>query len=95
MRSSFLLSAVLVSLPLAHSQPPADKGRPSTAKLGQKIPNLTFHDETDKAFSLYDIKDRKAIVIVFLSFECPVSTSYCDSLANMHNSTANRSASSA
>jgi peroxiredoxin len=82
MRSSFLLLGMLISLPIADSVRATDK-EPSTAKLGTKIPNLTFHDEAGKAFSLYDIKDRKAIVIVFLSFDCPVSTSYSDPLATI------------
>lgn len=56
---------------------------PSTANLAKKIPNLTFQDEQGKSFSLYDLKDRRAIVIVFLSFECPVSNGYTAPLANM------------
>ena len=59
-----------------------EKG-PSQARLGAKISNLTFHDEQGKSTDLYDLKDRKAIVIVFLSFECPVSNSYCALLADM------------
>ncbi len=59
-----------------------DKG-PSKAKLGAKIPNLTFRDVQGKSTNLFDLKDKKAIVIVFLSFECPVSNSYCALLADM------------
>ena len=82
MRSSMFLLVMLISLPIAGSLRTTDKS-PSTAKLGQKVANLTFHDEAGKTFSLYDVKDRKAIVIVFLSFECPVSTSYSDPLAGL------------
>ena len=56
---------------------------PSTANLGKKIANFTLADAEGKAWSLYDLKDKKAIVIVFLSFECPVSTSYAQPLADM------------
>jgi peroxiredoxin len=57
---------------------------PSKAKLGEKIPNLVFHDAAGKQHALHDLKDQKAIVVVFLSFECPVSNSYCRPLADMH-----------
>ena len=82
MRFSMFLLVMLISLPMAHSVCATDKA-PSTAELGEKVPNLIFHDEAGKAFSLYDVKDRKAIVIVFLSFDCPVSTSYSEPLAGM------------
>src|SRR3974390_1082953 len=53
------------------------------APAGKKISNLKATDNSGKVFSLYDLKDRKAIVIVFLSFDCPVSTSYSQPLADM------------
>jgi len=56
---------------------------PSTANLGKKIRNFALTDAQGKAWSLYDLKDQKAIVVVFLSFECPVSTSYSQPLADM------------
>lgn len=59
-----------------------EKG-PSRARLGTKIPNLTFQDAQGKSFALYELKDKKAIVIAFLSFECPVSNGYCPALADM------------
>src|SRR5262245_60352450 len=62
---------------------PAQDKVPSTARLQTKIPNLTFRDDQGKARSLYDLKDQKAIVIVFLSFECPVSNGYCPLLIDM------------
>ncbi len=61
----------------------AQEKTPSRAKLGSKIPNLTFQDEQGKSLALYDLKNQKAIVVVFLSFECPVSNSYCALLSDM------------
>jgi peroxiredoxin len=49
---------------------------PSQAMLGEKIPNLTFKDEKGKTYRLYELENRKAVVLVFLSFDCPVSKSY-------------------
>jgi hypothetical protein len=56
---------------------------PSAARLSKKIDNIRFTDATGKPFALYDFKDRKAIVVVFLSFDCPVSTSYSEPLADL------------
>jgi peroxiredoxin len=52
------------------------QAEPSKAKLGEKMPNLTFKDEKGKTHRLYELENKKAIAIVFLSFECPVSKSY-------------------
>lgn len=67
----------LVIAPLARAD------APSRAKLGTKIPNLTFTDASGKRLALHDLKDQKAIALVFLSFECPVSNDYCQPLADM------------
>jgi peroxiredoxin len=55
-------------------------------KLNKKIDNITLHDKVGHPRSLYDLKDKKAIVIVFLSFDCPVSTSYSSALAELAKS---------
>jgi peroxiredoxin len=52
-------------------------------KLNKKIDNITLHDKAGHPRSLYDVKDKKAIVVVFLSFDCPVSTSYSSALAEL------------
>lgn len=62
----------------------------STARLGKQIENITLKDATGKAHSLYDLKEKKAIVIVFLSFDCPVSTGYSQPLAELAKSYAER-----
>jgi peroxiredoxin len=53
------------------------------AKLGKQIDNFTLAGADGKAFALHDVKEKKAVVIVFLSFECPVSTSYSQPLADL------------
>lgn len=55
-------------------------------KLNKKIDNITLHDAAGKPRSLYDLKDKKAIVVVFLSFDCPVSTSYSSILSELAKS---------
>jgi peroxiredoxin len=55
----------------------------SVDKLNKKIDNITLKDAEGTPRSLYDVKDKKAIVVVFLSFDCPVSTSYIPVLAEL------------
>ncbi len=75
-RLPLLALTILAILPaLAAAQ------EPSRAMLGEKIPNLTFRDEKGKTHRLYELENQKAVVIVFLSFECPVSNSYVSVLS--------------
>lgn len=74
-------AALLVGLVLAG--PAASADGPSTAKVGKKIDNLTFPDAAGKAWSLHANQTAKATVLVFLSFDCPVCTSYARPLADL------------
>src|SRR5437899_3246284 len=56
---------------------------PNAAQVGKKIDNLQFTTADGKVTSLYDLKDKKAIVVVFLSFDCPVSKSYSQPLTDI------------
>jgi hypothetical protein len=56
----------------------ADEGAVPQAPVGEKIPNIAFPEGT-----LRGLAGKKASVVVFLSFECPVSTSYCAILADL------------
>jgi peroxiredoxin len=53
-------------------------------KLNKKIDNFALKSADGKVVSLHGLKDRKAVVVVFLSFECPVSTSYSPILGELH-----------
>jgi peroxiredoxin len=63
---------------------------PSLDKLGKKIENVTFTTAGSKSFALYDLKNKQAIVLVFLSFDCPVSTSYSQPLALLYETYKNK-----
>jgi peroxiredoxin len=52
-------------------------------KLGEYIKGVAFTDAGGKRHALDDLKGKKAVVVVFLSFECPVSTSYAPALADL------------
>jgi peroxiredoxin/mono/diheme cytochrome c family protein len=55
-----------------------------TDKLGKKIDEASFTGLDGKTISISSIKEKKAIVVVFLSFDCPVSNDYSTSLAALH-----------
>lgn len=59
----------------------AEEG-PSRALLGKKAPNIAL-TSTGEPQPLYEFKDKKAVVIVFLSFDCPISNSYAPALTEM------------
>ncbi len=87
MRSRVLALTVLVAacaagLWLARPHPSA-ADEVVTTRLGEKIANLAFTDAAGKTVHLHDLKDKKAIVIVFLSFECPVSKNYMQPLTDL------------
>ena len=75
--AAFALAAALLAGPASADDTP-------NAKLNQKIDNLAFKDTAGKVFNLHDFKDKKAVVVVFLSFECPVSNSYAPFLNEFH-----------
>jgi peroxiredoxin len=64
---------------------------PDVDKLNKKVA-FTLTGADGKAVSLDAFKDRKAFVVVFLSFDCPVSTSYSSTLAELHRAYGDRAA---
>jgi peroxiredoxin len=76
------LAAGLLSGPAVRAEEEPSAG----SRLGVRIANVTFKDAAGKMTSLYDLKEKKAVVVVFLSFECPNSTSYSPLLADLARS---------
>ena len=50
-----------------------------------KIENFTLPDYNGKEHSLSDYKDSKAIVIIFVATECPVSNAYNSRMEDLYN----------
>jgi peroxiredoxin len=73
-------AAVLVVVACRLDADPA----PATDRLNKKIDNFTLAAADGKVAGLHDLKDRKAVVVVFLSFDCPVSNHYATTLSEMH-----------
>jgi len=74
---------VLASFLAAFGFETAARAEEPAAKLGQKISDVKFTDAAGKGATLYDHAGKKGTVVVFVSFQCPVSTSYSSVLADM------------
>ncbi len=74
---NLLLLAVVITI-AQHAS-----GDITSALETKTIANFTVADIGGKAWSLYDQKDKKAIVLVFVSAECPMSNGYLPVLADL------------
>jgi len=51
--------------------------------IGRKIENVRLPGLDGTSTALHDLKDQKAVVVIFLSFDCPVCTSYIAKLTDL------------
>jgi peroxiredoxin len=58
-------------------------GMLSAGEPVRRVDTFTLRDPSDKAVSLADYKDRKAVVIVFIGTECTVSNAYMPRLVEL------------
>ncbi len=58
-----------------------DAGEPSTDHLGQRISDASLKGNEGQSVVLSDFRGKRGTAIVFLSFDCPVTTSSCSELA--------------
>jgi peroxiredoxin len=63
---------------------------PPLTNIGQPIDNFVLRDAAGKSHGLHDLKESKAIVVVFLSFECPMCSGYAPTLAELARTYAKR-----
>jgi peroxiredoxin len=74
----FVCSALVV---LAVALPAEPKVAP---RPGKTVKPFTLKDPDGKPWSLADVRDKKAVVVVFLGTECPVNNQYLPRLAELH-----------
>ncbi len=63
---------------------------PQQPEIGKKVPDFTLPNVTAKAdepkqIRLYDIKNKKAIVIIFIATRCPISLDYDERMVALAN----------
>jgi peroxiredoxin len=56
-----------------------------TAGTPAAIENFSLSDYNGKKISITDFKDSKAIVLMFISTQCPVSNAYNERMASLYN----------
>jgi peroxiredoxin len=54
------------------------------AQPGKTVKAFTLKDSAGKSWSLADVRDRKAVVVLFLGTECPINNQYLPRLAELH-----------
>ncbi|MCX7875086.1 MAG: redoxin domain-containing protein, partial [Melioribacteraceae bacterium] len=69
----FLVSIILFSISLNY------------ASENSKVENFKLKDYNGKEFQLTDFKGAKAIVIMFIATQCPVSNDYNSRMAELYN----------
>jgi peroxiredoxin len=74
------LPIALCILPLIAFVSAADK---APEKLGQKVENFALKDSDDREWSLADVREKKAVVILFVGTECPINNAYMPKLAEL------------
>src|SRR3954453_19714875 len=81
------LFAVLTALALVA---PSRADKADVDKLNKKVDPFSLKTADDKTFSLADLKEKKAVVVLFLSFDCPVSNGYSPTLIELHKAYAGK-----
>jgi peroxiredoxin len=84
MRTRLLLLPAVLCAALFFARVVRGEDKPPT-NLGKKVADFTLTDPRDQSrVSLSQFKDRKALVIIFLGTECPISNAYVPRLAELH-----------
>jgi peroxiredoxin len=83
---------LLLALVLAPAALPTFRaaGAPGRDRLNEKVEPFTLHDAAGRPWTLDRDRGKQATVVVFLSFDCPVCTSYLAPLAELHRAYAGR-----
>ncbi len=91
--AALLGSMALVALGLraeeaAKSSPAPDKNRalhdrPAADLLGRRVPSFALKDAAGEMRSLADYSDKRAVVLVFVSTECPIANEYLPVIADL------------
>lgn len=59
-------------------------------KIGEKMANFTLPDTSGNQHSLYDLKGKKAVAVIFIATQCPYSNAFNHVMANLAREYAGR-----
>jgi peroxiredoxin len=63
---------------------PAEPAAPVPPQIGAKVTDFALKDTTGRRHALSAYRGKKAVLIVFVGTECPISNLYLSTLAEMH-----------
>ena len=84
-RIAFVVLTAFAALPLMHLGRPAAKEpapekpaakQAAPAIIGRRVPNFVLKNAAGETQSLADYSEKRAVVLVFVSTECPVANEY-------------------
>jgi peroxiredoxin len=79
-----VLLAPFCCLALLFSPLTLAKADTASSGIGKQVAGFTLKDTQGHNISLKDFKDKKAVVVVFIGTECPISNAFLPSLAQLH-----------
>ncbi len=85
----FLLTAALVALATSFAHVPQSFGAEPFAKpsspgaIGHRVPNVVLNGVDGKPRALDDFADKRAILLIFVTTECPIANRYLPVLAQL------------
>jgi peroxiredoxin len=80
-----ILPILLILMVLLGREAVAGEDKP-VVKLDEKVPNFTLKDYSGKEHSLYDYLKSKAVVVMFIATQCPVSNAYNERMVDLYKS---------
>jgi peroxiredoxin/mono/diheme cytochrome c family protein len=81
-------SAVLACLTIPSFS--AMRADSTSRDVGRKVPNFQLRDARGHTVSLGDFRDKKAVVVIFIGTECPISNGFLPRLQELHREFAPR-----
>jgi peroxiredoxin len=81
----FVISLIVWSFNVADCSAPESKGSEIGESSSSAYSDFTLKDYHDKEHSLSDFKDSKAIVVMFIATQCPVSNAYNERMVSLYN----------
>src|ERR1700722_12311375 len=82
--ASLLRSTILAMLPGLLLVGAVGADTTAAAQKGKIVHSFTLQDSAGKNWSLADVRDKKAIVVVFIGTECPINNQNLPRLAEMY-----------
>src|SRR5262245_28237589 len=89
-RCSLCLSALTACVLAAVAQPARARADTPTSQIGKKVEPFALKDTTGKVWSLADLGDKKAVVVVFVGTQCPINNLFMGRLAELQRDYADK-----